>query len=285
MGVNSMRDFEVSVIIPVYNAEKYVLRAINSALEQPEVKEVIVVDDGYADNAYELCKQIAQKEPRVKLYTHPNHENLGAAVSRNLGMLNASCGYIAFLDADDYFLPNRFRFTKETFSSDSSIDGLYEPVGYKVSTENALNKLQQIKRVFREKPDEVDNILSYAKTPYAGKDLFKSIIIGGNDGPHTDGVTIKRQLISKVGLFNPTLKLHQDTEYWLRICYLANLSPTTNHTKAVAIREMHDSNRTYNQNKQSGLKLWKVILSWASTCEMDKDLFEKILQRYQMLID
>lgn len=276
--------FDVSVIIPVYNAEKYVERAINSALIQPEVREVIVVDDGHHDQAYEICQAIAKNEPRVKLFTHPDHGNKGAATSRNLGILNASCQFISFLDADDYFLPERFKFTKETFARDPKIEGVYEPVGYSVSTDYAMNSLKKIKKSFREQSERKDDILSYTKIPYAGKELFRSIVIGGNDGPHTDGVTIKKSLIAEAGLFNPILKLHQDTEYWLRLSYFGNLSPSNNHTQAVAIRDMHDENRTYSQNPSSSLKLWRAVLGWTSQLDLDQDIFSKILTRYHNLV-
>lgn len=275
--------FQVSVIIPVYNAEKYVERAVLSALEQAEVKEIVIVDDGYDDGAYAICQQLAKQHNRIKLLTHPNHENKGAAISRNLGILNASCDFIAFLDADDYFLPNRFRYTRATFDSITNIDGVYEPVGFEVITDEAMDKLKKIKRAFRENPDKRQGLLSYAKTPYSGIQLFEAYLIGGNDGAHTDGVTIKKSLVSKAGLFNPVLRLHQDTEYWMRISYFGHLAPTSNHTEPVAIRQMHDENRTYAQNNVSNLKLWRAILSWASQEDAQKVRFAQILQRYQML--
>lgn len=276
--------FEVSVVIPVYNAERFVERAIVSALDQEEVKEVVVVDDGYQDDAYEICQQLAKQHNRIKLLTHPNHENKGAATSRNLGILNTTCDYIAFLDADDYFLPERFRFAKTAFAADPSIDAVYEPVGYRVSTDQAMVRLQNIKRAFRESPEKVNEILAYAKTPYTGVELFKSMAIGGNDGPCTDGITVKKSLIASVGLFNTALRLHQDTEYWLRLSYFGKFSPTSNHTQAVAVRDMHDGNRTYAQNNASKFKLWQAVLSWASMANMDKEIFSLILKRYQTLV-
>jgi len=108
-------EFLVSVVIPVYNAEKFVERAIKSALAQAEVAEVIVVDDGFGDGAFDICAHMAAIEPKVKHIWHENRANHGAGAARNLGILHASYPYIAFLDADDYYLPNRFKHTKATF--------------------------------------------------------------------------------------------------------------------------------------------------------------------------
>lgn len=274
-------NFEVSVIIPVYNAEKYVVRAINSALAQAEVKEVIVVDDGYADDAYALCQQIATKEPRVKLFTHPNHENLGAAVSRNLGMLNASSDYIAFLDADDYYLPNRFRFTKETFESNPKIEGVYEPVGTEFSSKEAQQKFAEMMRLSF---DKAEGFITYPKKALQGHEFFESLIYLNNGlPPQTDGITIKRSLLASVGLFNSQLRLHQDSEFWIRLSYQGYFA-TPENREPVSIRTMHDQNRVYAKNNQSKLLYYKSLLAWATLIDMDKNLYEMILHRYKTIL-
>ena len=105
----------ISVIIPVYNAEKFVSQAVESALQFDEVFEILLIEDKSPDNALQVCQQLAEKYERVKLYQHPDKENHGAGPSRNLGMEKASGDFIAFLDADDYFLPNRFDSERELF--------------------------------------------------------------------------------------------------------------------------------------------------------------------------
>src|SRR5687767_10956534 len=106
---------KISVIIPVYNAEKYVTQAVESALQFEEVYEVILIEDKSPDNALEVCRQLAEKNDRVKLFQHPDKGNHGAGPTRNLGLENATGDFIAFLDADDYYLPNRFDAEKELF--------------------------------------------------------------------------------------------------------------------------------------------------------------------------
>src|SRR5690606_16621737 len=98
-----MEKVNISVIIHVYNAEKYLEKAVKSALKFDVVTEVILVEDRSPDNAYQICKDLASSNDRVKLYTHPNNENRGAGASRNLGLEKAIGNYIAFLDADDFY--------------------------------------------------------------------------------------------------------------------------------------------------------------------------------------
>src|SRR5271165_3187575 len=88
----------VSVIIPVYNSEKYLAESIESAIGQTwSSKEIIVVDDGSTDNSFEIARKFAGR-PEVKVVTQ---ENRGAAAARNAGLKEAKGEFIQFLDADD----------------------------------------------------------------------------------------------------------------------------------------------------------------------------------------
>src|SRR6187401_917604 len=106
---------DISVIIPVFKAEKHIRKAVESALQFDEVKEVILIEDGSPDNSLSVCIALCKEFPRVKLFRHTDEKNHGAGASRNLGLSNASCNFIAFLDADDYFLSNRFDTEQEIF--------------------------------------------------------------------------------------------------------------------------------------------------------------------------
>jgi len=94
----------VSVIIPVFNGEKTVARAIDSALEQPfdGAVEVVVVNDGSTDDTRSVIEQYRE---RIKII---EQENQGPAAARNAGVRAAHGDYLAFLDADDKWLPDRF---------------------------------------------------------------------------------------------------------------------------------------------------------------------------------
>ena len=99
---------KVSVIVPVYNAEEWLTDTVSSIVTQEYVHEVILSEDGSGDNSLAVCAALAEANPKVKLVRHPDGKNHGAGASRNLGVLNAQCDFIAFLDADDICLPNRF---------------------------------------------------------------------------------------------------------------------------------------------------------------------------------
>jgi len=107
----------ISVIIPVYNGEKYLAEAIKSVLDQTfPASQVIVVDDGSTDNTAEVCKEFSGKIHYMK------QENQGAAAARNLGIQEATGTYLAFLDADDIWTPTRLQEGIENMAVDSSPD-------------------------------------------------------------------------------------------------------------------------------------------------------------------
>lgn len=98
----------VSVIIPMYNAEKYIKRAIDSVLHQTYYDyEILVIDDCSKDQSVRIVKELAQKDSRIKYYRQD--KNLGAAKARNRGMTEAKGRYIAFLDSDDIWVKEKLK--------------------------------------------------------------------------------------------------------------------------------------------------------------------------------
>ena len=93
----------ISVIIPVYNAEKYIRRCVESILVQTfEDFELLLVDDGSPDHSGEICDEYAQKDSRVRVF---HKSNGGTASARNYGLDHFQGDYVAFIDNDDYVEP------------------------------------------------------------------------------------------------------------------------------------------------------------------------------------
>lgn len=89
----------VSIIVPVYNAEKYLNRCIDSILSQTMTDfELLLIDDGSKDNSGRICDEYAEKDARVRVFHKPNG---GVSSARNLGLDNAKGKWITFVDADD----------------------------------------------------------------------------------------------------------------------------------------------------------------------------------------
>ena len=90
----------VSVIIPVYNVEKYLEEALESVINQTlKDIEIIIINDGSTDRSLEIAKGYALKDKRIKII---DQKNQGLSVARNRGIENAKGKYIYFMDSDDY---------------------------------------------------------------------------------------------------------------------------------------------------------------------------------------
>ena len=94
---------EVSIIVPVYQVEKYIRQCVDSILAQTFTDfELILVDDGSKDQSGQICDEYARMDTRVKVI---HKENGGLSDARNTGMDQASGKYFMFVDSDDYIAP------------------------------------------------------------------------------------------------------------------------------------------------------------------------------------
>jgi glycosyltransferase involved in cell wall biosynthesis len=261
----------ISIIIPVYNAALYIEKAITSALQQPEVLEVLVVNDGSTDGSDEILQSIASTTTRVTLLFHPQSINKGRSASRNLGLQHARGTYIAFLDADDYYLENRFSGDLPIFESQLDCDGVYNAIGVHFYRDATLEQQQEL---------ALYTITERIKP----QDLFENLLLGGKGHFSIDGLTLKRSLIHKVGFFNTHLVVGEDTDYMWRMALVANLYAGSIENP-VAIRGVHDANvfdkpLLYQENK---LRILDSVLRWSANHGVRTTRLDLILKHIWIL--
>ena len=100
---------KISVIITCYNEANYIRDCIISVFEQSEfefIKEILVINDGSTDNTENILYDLSKKHRKLKIF---NTQNNGLPSARNLGIKNSSGEYLAFLDADDYWLKDKIK--------------------------------------------------------------------------------------------------------------------------------------------------------------------------------
>ena len=110
---------QLTIIVPVYNVEKYLARCIDSLLQQDlsrEHYEIILIDDGSTDHSGEICDYYSCKEGNLRVYHQPNH---GLSAARNKGLELAIGNYIQFVDSDDYIKPNSLKSLLSRMQADS----------------------------------------------------------------------------------------------------------------------------------------------------------------------
>lgn len=181
----------VSVVVPVYNKEHYVARAIKSILSQTYRNyEIIVVDDGSTDGSR---RALAPYWKRIKYLWQ---ENMGPGAARNRGVQASSGEYLAFLDADDYWLEGFLKTTVSFLETHPEIDVV--STAYWLKRPKEMIRWPPVRREPKEGPVE-DFFRAYARAP-----RFCC----------TDSVLLRRSAFFKAGKFRTDLASGEDVELW-----------------------------------------------------------------------
>lgn len=167
-----MNEVKLSVIVPVYNAEQYLRRCVDSILEATNFlgeSEIILIDDGSIDDSSGICDELAEKNREIKVF---HISNQGVSKARNYGIENSRGKYIAFVDADDYIEKDMYKTMIVQMESDSALD-----VG--VCLWNFID--QDGKNVVNE-----ENISFSAYGKQTGREFLKHIY----DDSYTNGIVV-----------------------------------------------------------------------------------------------
>jgi glycosyltransferase involved in cell wall biosynthesis len=195
---------KVSVIIPFHNAFSFLEKSVSSALNQDETGELILIDDHSTDNSLDLVKKLQQKDDRIIILQNTSNV-CGAANSRNLGIHRASQDYIAFLDADDYYLPERFRSDVSLFLNNPDIDAVVNAVQIKLQKGERQFILNSFYRH--------NELLGFSRSfsPIEINDYISGFNL------HLNGLTIRKSIFQKTGGFDGYLKQAEDRDFYLRL--------------------------------------------------------------------
>lgn len=162
-----MNKYKVSVILPVYNAELYLRKCLDSLINQSlHDIEIICVDDGSSDNSLEILKKYQGRDKRIKVL---HQENMGAGVARNNAMKIASGEYLSFLDSDDFFEKDML---KEAYLKSKETDAdicIYEAYFY----DNVTHKRSHCN--FNILKDDLPNRTVFNRQDFKSN-IFKSIM-------------------------------------------------------------------------------------------------------------
>lgn len=222
-----MKDKLVSIITPVYNAEKFLKSTIDSVLAQDYKEwEMILVDDCSIDNSEKIIRKYMEFDKRIKYIKLS--VNSGAAVSRNTAIKSAQGRYIAFLDSDDIWTPNKLKVQIE-FMKKNSVGFSFSD--YRVMDENG----EEIDRIIRV-PDEID---------YEG--YLRNTIIGCLT------VVIDRKICGDFSMVN--IRKNQDMATWLKVLKKCNKAYGIN--ECLGVYRLVDGSISNNKVK-AAKSVWKT---------------------------
>jgi glycosyltransferase involved in cell wall biosynthesis len=200
MTNTNQNQIDISVVIPAYNSQSHIARAIESALNQSLApREIIVVDDGSTDKTAEVVKKYDN-------VTYIYQQNAGASVARNTGIDAAAANWIALLDADDEWLNDHLKLQTELIERNPQLNW---------TTANYTLCLCEEKR----QAPSIDP--SYAKSLLQGRQFFDNYFDAFNKkcGGCTITMLIKKETLIKAGMFRPGQLVANDQDLWFRIAY------------------------------------------------------------------
>jgi glycosyltransferase involved in cell wall biosynthesis len=183
----------VSVVIPTYNAAAMVKEAIESVLAQTYADfEVVVMDDGSTDDTESVVRQFGD---RIRYF---KQENRGVSAARNAGINKSLGDYVAFLDSDDLWLPDKLTEQIPLLEADPKLGLVY--CDWAVMSGEAVLQSSYLEDL-----------------PAASGYVFDELIQSGFI--LTSGVVLRRACLDDVGAFDKSLAIAQDYDLWLRISY------------------------------------------------------------------
>jgi glycosyltransferase involved in cell wall biosynthesis len=189
-----MNNPKVSIIIPAYNVEAYILDTLRSLVTQTFSDfEALIVDDGSTDRTASIVTEFIQQDSRFKFLQKSNG---GLSSARNFGIQQAKGEYIALLDGDDTYLPNKLTTHVAVLDRNPSVGVVY-------SASQAI----------RENGDSTWLTLS-GKPLY--KDALKSLLCKNFVGHGSNGI-FRKEIIAEIGDFDESLKCVEDLDFWLRV--------------------------------------------------------------------
>jgi len=183
---------DISVVIPMYNAQDTIIETVNSVLAQTYKGsfEIIVVNDGSTDDSSRILNNYI-KSTGFNNIILINKENGGVASARNAGLKKAKGDWIALLDSDDSWIPEKLEIQMNILNNHKNIDFL------------GCNRNNEKTRVLWKKKDELSKI------------TFKELLI--KMYPQTSTAIFRRSIISEIGLYDESLRYAEDGDYWFRI--------------------------------------------------------------------
>lgn len=243
---------KLSVIIPAYNCESFIGQSIQSvwAVANSET-EVIVVDDGSTDATREIANELSRSSPLpMRVVGVSGGMNRGPGAARNRGITLSEGMYVAFLDADDYYLPGRFDEDIKRLEREKTVDGICGLT--RIEFENETGKpavMSEVEYIGLPPSCESDQVL-----PYLLREQFW----------HANALTIRRSALLQTGGFCEQLPMAEDCLLWFKLAAVEKVCSSASREPVAAYRRRRNSTHTFSVASQDCLlRSMAIATLWA----------------------
>ncbi len=254
----------VSTIIIFLNAERFLAESIESVLSQTYDRwELLFVDDGSTDESRNIALHYAEQYPgKVRYFDHTGHENRGMSASRNLGIANAKGEYIAFLDADDVWLPHKLEHQVAILESQPHAAMVYGPTQWWYSwTGNPYDCQRDYIHHLGVKP----NTLVHPPT------LLTRFLWMAEISPCTCSTLIRRNVVKQVGGFEERFRgLYEDQAFFAKLCLSAPVFVSGECSARYRQHSTSNCNSTLGTEQPAAARL--AFLKWLKEYLADENI-------------
>lgn len=198
-------DIKISVVIPVYNSEKYIAKTLDSVCKQSLLPyEVVIIDDGSKDRTVDIINRYVEKhhlpDNFINVYSQ---KNAGAGEARNTGILKAKGNWVSFLDSDDIWNLKKIEYVYEAIKAHSDCVIITHDQLYTYEDKRKKNRVYLLHKNYNPQ-----------------KDFFVQLYKGNLFS--TSCMTIKKEVFISAGVFDTTLQPAEDYDMWMRISMYGN---------------------------------------------------------------
>lgn len=241
----------ISVIVPIYNAEKYLQKCLDSIIQQTYTYlEIILIDDGSIDRSMEICDSYTKKDGRIQVI---HKKNQGVSAARNDGIKRATGEYIAFVDADDYIFPDYFDYLYtllKKYDADMACCDLYKM--WDTETLPLFDNCEE-------------EIL------YTAEEALRDFFYNKNITGHPFLKLYKRNLVGQLAFPE---KMHYGEDIFFVFHTLQKCKSVVHGTKILYIYIQNDASVTHN------FDLKKMFISWRM---LQKEIMEYVTKKQGLL--
>ncbi|CAI3342480.1 glycosyltransferase [Enterococcus cecorum] len=259
-----MKKVKISIIVPVYNVEKYIKRCVDSLINQSyDNLEIILIDDGSLDNSSKICDEYSLIDKRIKVI---HKENGGLSDARNAGLFSSSGDYILYVDSDDYIEKDAcLRFVNNIEESIDIIAGAYREVN-----ESKINLMKHTNlkegKIYSAKNFVINSICKNEWYAPAWLNLYRREFLVNNNLYFKKGILFEdMEILPKIFLSNPKVKYldYPFYNYMIR----SNSIMTSEHTEEKVVMSLSIFSSWYNlfnqiEDKEYQRYLYGVLIRY-----------------------
>ena len=256
----------VSIIVPVYNVEKYLERCLDSLVKQTYKNlEIILIDDGSTDKSMSLLKKYGDCDKRIKIF---NQTNKGAAIARNYGLSIANGDYVIFLDSDDFFEKDLIEISLKEAEKYNSDIVIFRAESFDNLTGVSAPLNDKIEKYFK----YPKKILSYKDIP---NDIFNSFLIAPWNKLY------KKSFLDKYGIEFQNIKRTNDLLFTSKTLICAKKIVLVN--KILLHYRTGLLNNLQSGNTKTPLEFYKALYALKEYLEKN-NLYNEVKKSYQKLV-